>query len=104
MEVNFNGGRVLIRDSKYRRDPANDPVLEPTISTTDVEWMSFLDQVMDSSVACSALNVEQMIDGGYALRSVDGITLVYTKAEWEAFVAGVGAGEFVHPDLALTAS
>ena len=57
MKVNFNGGRVLIRDSKYLRDPANDPALEPTISTTAVEWMSFLDQVMDPSIACSALSV-----------------------------------------------
>ncbi|WP_063125141.1 DUF397 domain-containing protein, partial [Nocardia arizonensis] len=42
VEVRFVGDAVLIRDSKYRRDPANRPADEPIITVTANEWTSFL--------------------------------------------------------------
>lgn len=48
-----DSGRVMIRDSKFQRDPENDPAMQPILD--------------------------------------------YTPAEWEAFIAGVKAGEFDLP-------
>ncbi|MFD6463657.1 DUF397 domain-containing protein [Streptomyces roseolus] len=42
VEVRFDGDAVLIRDSKYRRDPANRLADEPILTVTPAEWSAFL--------------------------------------------------------------
>ena len=42
VEVSMGGGdHILVRDSKYRRDPANDAATQPILSFTPSEWQAF---------------------------------------------------------------
>jgi hypothetical protein len=96
VEVCFNTDIVLIRDSKYLRNPANDPALQPIIKIAAATWRSFLETVasgeQDTRPGIPA--IEQHRDGGATLRADDGTALTYTAAEWAAFTAGVRAREF----------
>lgn len=96
VEIAFSGDTVVIRDSKYRRDPANDPAREPIITLPAAAWPIFLDLVARSGTSDSriALRVRYAPDGGVTLIGRSGTTLTYTAAEWEAFTAGVRDGEF----------
>jgi hypothetical protein len=42
VEVALRNGEVLLRESKYRRDPANSPDAEPILSFTPDEWSAFV--------------------------------------------------------------
>ncbi|QIS08822.1 DUF397 domain-containing protein [Nocardia arthritidis] len=42
VEVKFEGDSVLIRDSKYLRDPANEPSAQPVITVPVRAWDRFL--------------------------------------------------------------
>jgi hypothetical protein len=42
VEVRFTDDSVYVRDSKYLRDPANDPAAQPIIAVPADEWDSFL--------------------------------------------------------------
>ena len=104
VEVRFDGDRVGIRDSKYRRDPANHPGQEPTITVTIKQWSAWLDELTGRTAMGTngALSVEVDPDGAATLRAVStGTTLHYTRAEWRTYLAGVHAHEFDHPDLAV---
>ncbi|MEV6770849.1 DUF397 domain-containing protein [Nocardia sp. NPDC051030] len=93
VEVRFHGDAVLIRDSKYRRNPEHRLDIEPIITVTATEWMSFLGVVLGSSVAASPLTARTGAAGDTTLRHRE-IDLVYTPGEWEAFLAGARDGEF----------
>jgi hypothetical protein len=100
VEVKFDGDRVSIRDSKYRRTPANNPDFAPVIIVTATQWALFLDELTQSTILKTngALNVETNPGGGTVLRAIeDGTVLNYTAAEWGSFLDGVRADEFAHP-------
>ncbi|ATL66160.1 DUF397 domain-containing protein [Nocardia terpenica] len=96
VEVQFTDAAVSIRDSKYLRNPANDPAAQPIITVPTEHWGMFL------QLAAGRLegdfpglpSIERHDDGGVSIRSQDGITLSYTPAEWIAYVSGIRAGEF----------
>ncbi|MEV0249761.1 DUF397 domain-containing protein [Nocardia sp. NPDC050712] len=92
VEVRFDGDAVLIRDSKYRRNPADRRVEEPIITVTASVWNSFL-TLLNSGRAHPQLLVHNSEDGGATLRHRD-IALTYTPPEWAAFLAGARDGEF----------
>ncbi|AYF78990.1 DUF397 domain-containing protein [Nocardia yunnanensis] len=93
VEVRFDGDAVLIRDSKYRRNPEHRLDDEPIITVTAAEWMTFLAAVLGRHIDRTALIAEICADGHTTLTHGK-ITLVYTPGEWRAFVAGVRDGEF----------
>ncbi|MGK8521276.1 DUF397 domain-containing protein [Nocardia asteroides] len=95
VEVRFDGDAVLIRDSKYRRDPANRPADEPVITVTAAEWTAFLDAVRARGRSNGELRAHTAGNGHTALR-YGGTTLLYTPEEWDAFLLGAHDGEF-HP-------
>ncbi|NNH73901.1 DUF397 domain-containing protein [Nocardia uniformis] len=93
VEVRFDGDAVLIRDSKYRRDPAHRPDEEPIITVSTHEWTHFIDFVTGRATTPPTLTCHTTRDGSTTLRHRE-ITLVYTPGEWKAFVAGARDGEF----------
>ncbi|WP_369639343.1 DUF397 domain-containing protein [Nocardia sp. JMUB6875] len=93
VEVRFDGDAVLIRDSKYRRNPEHRLDDEPIITVTAAEWTTFLAAVQGRHIPRTALIAETGADGHTSLRHGE-ITLSYTPGEWRAFVAGVRDGEF----------
>lgn len=94
VEVRFAGDAVLIRDSKFRRNPANRTADEPVITVTASEWTSFLNLLTSARWQPGAHPlVVQSSPAGTTL-CCGAITLTYTPAEWEAFVDGVHDGEF----------
>jgi len=100
VEVRFDGAVVHIRDSKYGRDPANDPEREPIITIPCDQWERFLDQVTGQAGtrANGALDVETTADGTTILRATKtDLQLTFTADEWNAFLGGVRAHEFTHP-------
>ncbi|MEV6771310.1 DUF397 domain-containing protein [Nocardia sp. NPDC051030] len=42
VEVRFDGDLVLIRDSKYLREPGNDPAAQPIIAVSVAAWDAFI--------------------------------------------------------------
>ncbi|MGW2665931.1 DUF397 domain-containing protein [Nocardia tengchongensis] len=93
VEVRFDNGAVLIRDSKYNDDPASQPIIRVAID----RWDAFLDTITASPADCTNDGlpcIEPAADGSVTLRAVDGTTLSYLRHEWEAFVSGVLKGEF----------
>ena len=95
VEVAVRGGDVLVRDSKYLRDPANDPRAQPVISVPVELWSQVLDLALSagSGTVGGALAIVVEDDGSASVRSGE-VTLVYTADEWDAFVKGVADGEF----------
>ncbi|WP_067826403.1 DUF397 domain-containing protein [Nocardia inohanensis] len=93
VEVRFDGAVVLIRDSKFRRDPERRLETEPVITVTAPEWMSFLGVVLGCGTDPVDLTARLRPDGHTELRHGE-ITLVYTPGEWDAFLAGAQDGEF----------
>ncbi|WP_216915942.1 DUF397 domain-containing protein [Nocardia noduli] len=85
----------LIRDSKYLRDPNNSPAQQPTIRVAIGQWAQFLSAVEKHDTAGTAglPRIRYQPDGGASLSDGE-TTLQYTTGEWEAFHAGVVAGEF----------
>lgn len=98
VEVRFDGDTVLVRDTKFRRDPGHDPAAQPTIRATAAQWAALLDAVAGHRADTGAFTVAAAPDGGVAL-ALRGTTLRYTRAEWAAFRAGVADHEFDHPGL-----
>ncbi|MFI5776028.1 DUF397 domain-containing protein [Nocardia sp. NPDC051570] len=96
VEALFTEGAVLIRDSKYLRNPANDPAAQPIISILAKDWREFLASATGVGVQSShgVPVIEAASSGAVVLRAGDGTTLTYTPDEWTAFVSGIRAGEF----------
>ena len=96
VEVKFDGDSVLVRDTKYRRNPANDPATEPIIALPSFKWKGFLEKVVDPAVGdvVGVPAIELDPAGGATVRAADGTALVYNEAEWSAFISGINDGEF----------
>ncbi|MBB5155936.1 DUF397 domain-containing protein [Saccharopolyspora phatthalungensis] len=100
VEVRFDGDLVSVRDSKYRRDPANDLAQEPIITVTADQWGALLDEITGRATPGTngVLSIEHSPDGTVVLRAIEDRTaLIYTEVEWQKYLAGVRAGEFDHP-------
>lgn len=96
------GAAVLLRDSKYLRDPANDPARQPVITVPAHDWPTFLSALLGDAEAVAHLPACQRTpDGGASLRA-GSAELRFTAGEWEAFTGGVVDGEFELP-VAATA-
>ncbi|ATL68635.1 DUF397 domain-containing protein [Nocardia terpenica] len=95
VEIRFGDGVVLIRDSKYLRDPANDSAAQPFISIPTHDWPTFLNAArgFEGTSRHGLPAIEHHASGEVSLHA-DGTTLTYTAAEWTAFVSGIRAGEF----------
>jgi len=95
VEVKFDGNLVLIRDSKYLRNPNNDPALQPIMPVSALKWKEFLEKVVGQTVSASVdlPEIERDETGGATLR-LAGVALVYNRMEWDAFVEGILAEEF----------
>ncbi|WP_231390440.1 DUF397 domain-containing protein [Nocardia sp. CNY236] len=88
---------IFIRDSKYSRDPRNRPDKEPVIEMPAAAWGAFQAAVLGGSpwpAVPGQPHFDEAVDGGATLLGADGTTLFFTAAEWTAFKAGLGAGEF----------
>jgi hypothetical protein len=102
VEVCFDGDAVLIRDSKYRRDPASRPAEEPIIIVTASEWTSFLDTLAPRRTHSDPTAITTTVaDAGHTTLRCGDITLTYTPEEWTAFLAGVRDGEFNRADVSV---
>lgn len=88
VEVRLHDGRVSVRDTKYRRDPAHDPDRQPALTVPLPEWVAFL------TGRPSALSAAPDGDGVVLRAAGQPVELRYTAAEWSAFAAGVELGEF----------
>ncbi|MFG1793972.1 DUF397 domain-containing protein [Nocardia sp. NPDC049149] len=96
VEIAFDGDTVLIRDSKYLRDPSNDPAAQPVISIPAQEWNAFKDAAAGTEAddARGLPLIERLSSGEVRIQTDGGIALTYTAAEWVAFTAGICDGEF----------
>ncbi|MGP4016561.1 DUF397 domain-containing protein [Saccharopolyspora sp. 5N708] len=101
VEIRFGGGAVRVRDSK---DHGNGP----SIAVPEAEWPTVLAEVTGRLPAGAnrTIRIAHRADGGVDLRprATASLTLSYTPAEWDAFVAGVGDGEFDLPHTAEPAA
>ncbi|QIZ38416.1 DUF397 domain-containing protein [Saccharopolyspora sp. ASAGF58] len=101
VEVRFSDRAVYVRDSK---DCGEGPV----ISVSGNAWSTLLAEVAGRlPVGTSGtIRIVHRTDGGADLQSLPArsLTLSYTAAEWDAFVAGVRAGEFDLPHSAQPAA
>ncbi|QIS18751.1 DUF397 domain-containing protein [Nocardia terpenica] len=96
VEVKFAGASVFIRDSKYLRDPANDPATQPIIELRAADWPHFLTLAAGRTTAPVAglRSLTRHADDSITITATDGTSLTYTPDEWTAFLAGIRAGEF----------
>src|SRR5258708_7785938 len=96
VEVRFEGEQVLVRDSKYLRDAANDPAAQPIIKIPLREWPAFLAAAVGQQAdpLAGLPVIERAANGSATLFGANGAKLDYTPGEWEAFIAGAIDGEF----------
>jgi hypothetical protein len=94
VEVQLAGDRVLIRDSKYLRNSANDPATQPVIALPASDWQAFLDAATRAEPRAGFPVIIPGPDGCVSVRDSRGTVLTYTPDEWDAFKAGVVKGEF----------
>ncbi|TLG13404.1 DUF397 domain-containing protein [Nocardia cyriacigeorgica] len=96
VEIAFDRESVLIRDTKYLRNPANDPAAQPVITLPASAWPAFLAAACAhaSHAIAGAPAITRHRDGSVTLTG-SAATLHYTAEEWRAFLAGVRDGEFV---------
>ena len=100
VEVQFGPGEVLIRDSRYRQNPANDPRLEPMIRLPYTEFSRFLTELSeeDHPDQIGGLHVGRNKDESITLRSTDhGVTLRFTSEQWAPFAAARSLDDFSVP-------
>lgn len=95
VEVRFAEDEVLVRDSKYH----GDPTFQPMIAIPTASWHRFLaiatGATTDDGTVLGIPTIEYDPSTGHtSLRDATGTALDYTPAEWAAFTAGVGSGEF----------
>ncbi len=95
VEIRFTSSAVMIRDSKYLRNPANPPAAQPIITIPAESWPTFLARALGHDVTAPNLpTLTTHPNGGATLTSPDGTALTYTSAEWTAYTSGIHAGEF----------
>ncbi|WP_084536006.1 DUF397 domain-containing protein [Nocardia yamanashiensis] len=94
VEVKSAGTTILIRDSKYLRNPGNDPDAQPVITVSIPQWRGFLDAVAGRTTEISEPAIVVHDDGSAVLQSAEGVALDFTPVEWLYFSLGVSEGEF----------
>ncbi|MEV5539933.1 DUF397 domain-containing protein [Saccharopolyspora shandongensis] len=101
VEIRFADGLVQVRDSKDHGEG-------PVIDVPGREWPTVLAEAAGRLPTGTnrAIRIVQHADGGANLQPLPArsLTLSYTAAEWEAFVAGIHAGEFDLPHSARPAA
>jgi hypothetical protein len=104
VEVSFAANIALVRDSKYLRDPSNDPAAQPIIDMDTATWTALLAAVgrNEYPITVDAVTITRTADSGSAIQS-GSVVLRYTPSEWTAFVAGVAANEFAPAREAIPA-
>ncbi|WP_405160789.1 DUF397 domain-containing protein [Nocardia sp. NBC_01499] len=95
VEIRFAGDSVLMRDSKYLRNPSNDPAYQPIIAIDATGWGAFLSVAngLDAAKAQPGLPTIELDVFGVTVAS-KGTRLRFTLREWESFLEGTRAGEF----------
>ena len=104
VETSFTGSsEVGIRDSKFLRDPANEPSQQPIITVSHAAWGAFIAALANARhAATDVLVAVEEPDQSVTLSSTAStVVLNYTPAEWDAFLFGVRAGEFDLPTAEL---
>lgn len=91
VEVRFDAGTVWIRDSKYQACVEGDLAARPVVSVSAAEWDDLVTRLR-AGRAIPELITEN-VRGGVELRR-GATVLSFTRAEWDAFLAGVADGEF----------
>lgn len=104
VEVKFAGVMVFMRDSKYLRNPANDPDAQPVIEIPANSWPAILDLALakasgdialnDTGGPEDVLNIRVQADGGATVCS-QSAKLTFTPDEWDAFAKGIADDQFV---------
>lgn len=94
VEVNFDGDRVLVRDSKYLRSGRNDPAKQPVIAVPVGSWAAFLEVVCGGVVATNDVPAINHHENGDVSLSRGHVVLTFTPSEWLAFTGGIADGEF----------
>ncbi|MEU6262265.1 DUF397 domain-containing protein [Saccharopolyspora shandongensis] len=101
VEIRFADGLVQVRDSKDRGEG-------PVIDVPGREWPTVLAEVagLVGGGTNRAIRIVLHADGGADFQPLPArsLALSYTAAEWDAFVAGVRAGEFDLPYSARPAA
>jgi len=91
VEVRFDAGDVWIRDSKYHRGAAGDAAAQPVLSVSAAEWDDLVTRLRAGGPIPGLIT--ENARGDVELRRGSTV-LSFTRAEWEAFLAGVADGEF----------
>lgn len=99
VEVKFETGHVLIRDSKQNAAFAGTPEAQPVIIFPAQYWAEVLDLALASkSGRVDTLSLTLRSDEGADLTGLTStnkpVTLTYTRDEWDAFIKGVADGQF----------
>ncbi|WP_378733305.1 DUF397 domain-containing protein [Nocardia brasiliensis] len=95
VEIRFVGDTVLMRDSKYLREPSNDPNFQPIIVINAADWASFLSAVNGLEMGGVAPDLPAIeLDAVGVTVSSDEASLRFTHREWESFREGARVGEF----------
>ncbi|WP_040804269.1 DUF397 domain-containing protein [Nocardia concava] len=98
VEVKFAGDVVLIRDSKFRRDPINADRAQPMIEVGRRFWNTFLAFALGAEVESlqGLPTITPHASGEVTITARSGdTTLTFTETEWAAFISGVQEGEFI---------
>ncbi|MFC3961656.1 DUF397 domain-containing protein [Nocardia jiangsuensis] len=95
VEVKIEGDAVLVRDSKFRRDPGNRDRTQPQIGISVGAWTELCQRMisMTSFTLGEALRVTVHNDGAATFENWS-IRLNFTPDEMDAFAKGVIDGEF----------
>ncbi|WP_406279121.1 DUF397 domain-containing protein [Nocardia sp. NBC_00881] len=98
VEVKIDGDKVLVRDTKFRRNPANTSETQPQIEIPAGLWPEVCNRAvsMTSFKVGDALTVTIHADGAATFSGPDA-DLNYTPDEVDAFAKGVIDGQFDLP-------
>ncbi|WP_040800147.1 DUF397 domain-containing protein [Nocardia higoensis] len=91
VEVKFDADAVWIRDSKYRRGAAGESAAQPVLAVSVKVWDDLVARLRAGDAVPELIT--ENAAGGVELRR-GGTVLSFTRAEWDAFLAGVADGEF----------
>lgn len=103
VEVRFTDGPVLVRDSKLVTGTDCDQSL-PTIEIALTEWPAFLATVTGERAPAPDRSVDIVTVGDMTVlvSRTTATRLEFTAPEMAAFRAGIHAGEFLPPQMALS--
>ncbi|MFR9770074.1 DUF397 domain-containing protein [Nocardia sp. SC052] len=98
VEVKIDGDAILVRDTKFRRNPANHGTPQPQIEIPISLWAEVCDRTvgMSSFAVGETMRVTIHPDGAATFSSPDA-ELDFTPDEMDAFAKGIVDGEFTAP-------